>query len=166
MEESSEKSFIIDTSALISLEIIEILKKLLNFNKFIISEGVLLELEDFAQYEDFLGSKAKKILELKSSLTIENVQIKEKIKNLQNTDNELVSLAIKKQLPIITDDIKIMRHAKNVQTFFSAYFLIALITSKALTKDEAIEKLNKIRNSRNWRDNIIYLTTLEQIQKL
>ena len=166
MEESSEKSFIIDTSALISLEIIEILKQVLNFNKFIISEGVLLEVEDFAQYQDFLGNKAKRILELKSSFSIENVQIKERIKHLRNTDNELVSLAINKQLPIITDDMKIMRHVKNVQTFFSTYFLIALITNEALTKDEAIEKLNMLRNSRNWRDNIIYLTTLKQIQKV
>jgi len=41
-----------------------------------------------------------------------------------------------------------------------------LAEAKYFTKKEALDKLEELRNIRNWRGNIIYLITKNQLDKL
>ena len=51
-------------------------------------------------------------------------------------------------------------------TPFTTVFLVLLTEAKYFTKNEALDKLEKLRDIRNWRNNIIYLITKDQLEKL
>ena len=93
MAKSSE-NYILDTSALISLESINILQQVLKLFSVTITNSVIKELEEFAKYDDKYGKIAKNALKLKNKFTIESCEIKELIKYLESTDNELYNLAL------------------------------------------------------------------------
>ena len=166
MAKSSE-NYILDTSALISLESINILEQVLKLFSVTTTNSVIKELEEFAKYDDKYGKIAKNILKLKTKFTIESCKITESIKYLEPTDNELYNLALKKKLPLVTDETKFVHHTRHkIEVYFSTVFLILLTEAKYLTKKEVLDKLEELRDIRNWRDNIIYLITKSQLGKL
>ncbi len=166
MAKSSE-NYILDTSALISLEGINILEQVLKLFSITTTSSVVKELEEFAKHDDKYGKIAKNILKLKSKFTIESCEIKESIKYIESTDNELYSLSLKKKLPLITDETKLVHHTRHkIEVYFTTLFLVLLTETKYFTKKEAFDKLEELRNIRNWRNNIIYLITKGQLEKL
>ncbi|MBI2124513.1 hypothetical protein HYT92_01855 [Candidatus Pacearchaeota archaeon] len=157
MAKSSE-NYILDTSALISLGSIDILEQVLKLFSITTTNSVIKELEEFAKYDDKYGKIAKHVLKLKNKFTIESCEIKESIKYLESTDNELYNLALKRKLPLVTDETKFVHHTRHkIEVYFSTVFFVLLIKEGYLTKKEALDKLEELRDIRNWRDNIIYL---------
>ena len=112
MAKSSE-NYILDTSALISLESINILEQVLKLFSITTTSSVIKELVEFAKYDDKYGKIAKNVLKLKSKFAIESCEIKESIKYIESTDNELYNLALKKKLPLVTDETKLVHHSRN-----------------------------------------------------
>ena len=166
MEKSSE-NYILDTSALISLESINILEQVSVLFSVTTTNSVIKELEEFTKYNDKYGKIAKNVLKLKNKFTIESCEIKESIKYIETTDNELYNLALKKRLPLITDETKLVHHARNkIEIFFTAMFLVMLTEAGHFTKREALTKLEELRDIRNWKNNIIYLITKNELEKL
>ena len=166
MAKNSE-SYILDTSAFISLESISILEQVLNLFSITTTDSVIKELGNFAKHNDKYGKIAKNVLNLKNKFTIESCEIKESIKYIETTDNELYNLALKKQLPLITDETKLVHHARNkIEIYFTAMFLVMLTEAEHFTKREALTKLEELRDIRNWRNNIIYLITKSELEKL
>ena len=168
MEENSEKSkYIFDTSALISLGVVKLIDNVLNLTKMVITTSIIKEVEEFAKHEDEYGKASKEVLKYKDRFIVKKVESKESIQYIEKTYNELYNLAKKQSSTLITDDIKFSRHVDGkIETQFSTFFLTLLVSSKHLSKEEALDKLEKLRNIRNWRDNIIYLTTKNQLEKL
>ena len=165
ISEHAQKSYIFDTSALISLESINILEQVLKLFSVTTTNSVIKELEEFAKYDDKYGKIAKNVLKLKSKFTIESCKVTESIKYLESTDNELYNLALKKKLPLVTDETKFVHHTRHkIEVYFTAVFLVMLTEAKYFTKKEALNKLEELRNIRNWRDNIIYLITSNQLE--
>ena len=166
MAKSSE-NYILDTSALISLGSINILEQVLKLFSITTTSSVLKELEEFAKYDDNYGKIAKNVLKLKSRFTIESCEIKESIKYIEPTDNELYNLSLKKKLPLVTDETKLVHHTRHkIEVFFTTVFLVLLTEAKYFTKKEALDQLEELRNIRNWKNNIIYLITKNQLEKL
>ena len=166
MAKSSE-NYILDTSALISLGSINILEQVLKVFSVTTTNSVIKELEEFAKYDDKYGKIAKNVLKLKSKFTIESCKVTESIKYIEPTDNELYNLALKKKLPLVTDETKLVHHTRHkIEVYFSPVFLILLLKSGHLSKEKALELLEKLRNIRNWRENIIYLITKNQLEQL
>jgi len=166
MAKSSE-NYILDTSALISLESINILEQVLKVFSIATTNSVIKELEEFTKYDDKYGKLAKNILKLKTRFTIESCEIKESIKYIEATDNELYNLSLKKELPLVTDETKLVHHTRHkIEVYFSPVFLILLLKSGYLSKEKALELLEELRNIRNWRNNIIYLITKSQLEML
>ncbi len=164
---SKEEEFVFDTSALISLGIIMVFEKIIKFVKIVVTPSVINELEEFAQFDDKFGRAGKEVLKHKTAFIVMKANIKENIKFIEKTDNELYNLAKEKSLTLITDDIKFSRHVDaKVETQFSTYFLTALVFSGNLSKKEALELLEMLRDARNWRNNIIYLVTKKELEKL
>ena len=165
MEESSEKKeYIFDTSALISLGAIKITDYVLKLARIVITVSIIKELEEFAKHEDEYGKVSKEVLKYKDKFIVKKAKIKESIEYIQTTDNELYNLAKKQSSILITDDIKLSRHVDGkIDTLFSTFFLTLLVSSKHLSKKEALNKLEELRNIRNWRSNIIYLITKNQL---
>ncbi|HLD07223.1 MAG TPA: hypothetical protein VJC16_06880 [Candidatus Nanoarchaeia archaeon] len=163
----SSGSYILDTSALISLGSVHILEQVLKVFSVTTTGSVIRELEDFAKYGDKYGSIAREVLAWKSKLVIESCETKEPIKYIEPTDNELYSLALQKGLPLVTDETKLVHHArKNIEVYFTTLFLVMLAEARHFTKKEALHKLEELRDIRNWRNNIIYITTRNQLELL
>ena len=163
----NSKSYILDTSAFISLESINILEQVLKLFLITTTDSVIKELGNFAKHNDKYGKIAKNVLKLKNKFTIESCEIKESIKYIETTDNELYNLALKKRLPLITDETKLVHHARNkIEIYFTAMFLVMLTEAGHFTKREALTKLEELRDIRNWRNNIIYLITKSELEQL
>ncbi len=166
MAKSSE-GYILDTSAFISLESINILEQVLKLFSIATTNSVIKELGDFAKYDDKYGKIAKNILKLKNRFTTESCEIKESIKYIESTDNELYNLALKKKLPLITDETKLVHHTRHkIDVYFTAIFLVMLTEAGHFTKMEALTRLEELRDIRNWRNNIIYLITKSELERL
>lgn len=168
MEEDSEKNeYIFDTSALISLGAIKLVDEVLALARIALTASIIKELEEFAKYDDEYGKASKEVLKYKDKLIVKETEIKEFIDYIQPTDNELYNLAKRQSSALITDDIKFSRHVDGkIETQFSTFFLTLLVSSRNLPKEKALELLEKLRNIRNWRDNIIYITTKNQLERL
>ena len=166
MAKSSE-NYILDTSAFISLESINILEQVLKLFSVTTTNSVIKELEEFAKHDDKYGKITKNILKLKSKFTIESCKVTESIKYLESTDNELYNLSIKKKFPLVTDETKLVHHTRHkINVYFTPVFLVLLIETGIFTKKEALELLEKLRNIRNWRNNLIYLITKNQLENM
>ncbi len=168
MEESLEKKeYVFDTSALISLGAIKVMDEILKLAEIVISLSIIKELEEFAKYDDEYGKASKEVLKYKDKFIVKNAEIKESIEHIQTTDNELYNLSKRLSCTLITDDIKFSRHADGkIDTQFSTLFLTLLVSSGHLSKEKALELLEKLRGIRNWRNNIIYLATKKELEKL
>src|SRR3989344_56934 len=158
-------SFIFDTSALVSLATIDLINNIVKLFNIITTKSVVEELEDFSKFDDVYGKISKKVLKYKNKFIIKSIKINKTLNFVEHTDNELFNLALKEKLILITDDIKFSYHAsKYIGTYFSTFFIGLFISSKIISKEEAISKLDKLRDLRNWKNNIIYLTTKEELE--
>ena len=168
MEESLKKEeFVFDTSALISLATINVIDKILGFAQVIATPSVLKELEEFAKFSDNYGKAGKEVLKRKAGFVVIAADVKETIKFVGRTDNELYNLARQKGLVLVTDDVKFSRHVEGkIETQFSVYFVIALAASGAMSKEEALSLLETLRDLRNWRSNIIYVLSKKELEQL
>ena len=163
----NSKNYILDTSALISLESINILDQVLQLYTITTTNSVIKELEEFVRYDDKYGRIAKNVLKRKYEFNIESCKITESIKYIESTDNELYNLSLKKKLPLVTDETKLVHHTRHkINVYFTPVFLVLLIETGIFTKKGALELLEKLRNIRNWRDNLIYLITKNQLENM
>ena len=164
---SNETDFILDTSAFLSLESVYLLEKVLNTFPTITTFAVIHELNDFSEYNDELGRIAQRVLKLKHLFNLEESQIKHKLDHVSATDEELFNLASSQNIPLLTDDTKLVHHTKGkIVRAFSTVFLKIFVDAELLTKAEALEKLETMRHIRNWQENIIYISTKEELMKV
>lgn len=167
MSNDEKESFIIDTSAFISLETADIFEEVLDHFKVIATPSVIEELTHFAKHDDSLGRKARSILKHKDKFTIKPADLKKQIPFLEKTDNELYNLALAENFPLITDDHRLNHHTRmNITVYFSTFFLMYLALIEEITKLQALEKLEIIRELRNWNNNIMYLKTKAGLDQL
>ena len=167
MAKNSKRSFLLDTSAFISLESVNLLKEAIRISNIITANSVIKELNEFSKYDDENGKIAKRVLKLKNNFSIKSAKIKEKIKYLENTDNELFNLSKQNNVPLISDDHKLIHHTKGkIETYFSTFFIIALVVADIITKENALKILEELRDIRNWESNIIYIATKEILDEL
>ena len=167
MEKSSKEGLIVDTSAFISLGSIGLLKKTVELFNIVTTYSVIKELEEFSKHEDKYGKIAADVLKFKDKFVLKSAEIKERIRFLEETDNELYNLALNKKIPLVTDDHKLSHHTRgNIIVYFSTFFLVAFVAAGIMSKDEAVSKLEKLRDIRNWENNIIYLTTKRELNNI
>jgi len=172
MENDSEKSskkdkFIFDTSAFLSLESIYLLDNVLDLFSIITTHSVIRELEDFARYKDHLGLTASRVLSKRNKFSTKDTIITQNLDYVSLTDETLFNLSLKEDVPLITDDLKLLRHTTDkIKRTFSTYFLTNFVYASIISKNEALEKLELMSKTRNWRNNIIYLSTKEELNNL
>lgn len=53
-----------------------------------------------------------------------------------------------------------------ISVYFSTFFLVAFVTAGVLSKEEGLEKLERLRERRSWKNNIIYLVTKEELERI
>lgn len=159
--------FVFDTAAFLTLESVRLLEHALESFSIVTTPSVIWELEEFAQYGDELGTIAQRTLKLKHLLSIEESPIKNRLSYVSITDEEVYNLSSSKNIPLITDDTKLIHHTKGkIRRAFSTLFLSIFVESGIMTKTEALETLELMRNIRNWQNNIIYISSREELNNL
>ena len=167
MHKNQKKRFILDTSACISLESIALFETVLTRCIIVTTKSVLTELNQFAKHNDALAKNAQSILAHQSQFHIKNVKITKRVPFLQETDNELYNLALVENFPLITDDHKLNHHTRReITVYFSTFFLVYCVLMDIITKKQALEKLEVLRDIRNWHHNLMYLRTKKGLEQL
>lgn len=157
---------VIDTGALLSLACSRYFSILLNEHQFIITRGVADELAFFAQYNDFLGTKAQELqrhaFKKEEPITLLSL-------NLEKAETEVFSLAHERRYLAITDDVHAARVAAEKIKLVpkpSFYLLLPLYHKKKITKQELTEDIQSILVNRNWLSGALWEYALELIEKL
>ena len=86
LEKKLKDKFLLDTSAFLSLESVNLLDTILEIFSIITTSSVLQELKDFSQHEDKLGLIAKKILNKKSKFLLKEITITKKLDYVSDID--------------------------------------------------------------------------------
>lgn len=104
--------FVFDTAAFLTLESVHLLEQVLKSFYIVTTPSVIGELEEFAWYDDKLGNIAKRTLKLNHLFVIEETPINDKLSHVSITDEEVYNLSLSKNIPLITDDTKLIYHAR------------------------------------------------------
>lgn len=169
-----------DTSALISLEVGNLLKDSFQLFDYIVPKKVLKEIKDISSYEDEAAIAAKNILKIMKDGNIKKISVKDtdKIKEIMNSkksidmgEAESLVLAQESKVKIlITDDFRSLKALKEfsgeVRIHLSVYVIARMVLSKIIDKFEADDALSKISEKRSWENAAIYKKAKEYIKDL
>lgn len=150
-----------DTSALISLTIAECLDHLLTEFDVHTTTTVCDELEQTAAYDDPHGEAANHVLEKRNRLTVHT--IKEEIPNTSRIDQgEGSCVVLIKQLGadfLLTDDLRALpelQQLTDASVAISPIVLKALVNRDVLEREDAIQRLDQLAETRGWLEAPIY----------
>jgi predicted nucleic acid-binding protein len=159
-----KSKIVADTSALVSLEVVELVPFVLKYFDVIIPQAVKSELEDIAKYNDIHGAAAGRILDFveNKKITVENISGYEK--HLLSSDlgeSQALELANKTCADyLISDDVECFWYLENNfrKTVFSVFIVRLLCSLNEIGDDEGWQIIEKMCERRTWAKNIIYLT--------
>lgn len=169
-----------DTSALISLEVGDVLNLSFSNYQYLISLTIKKELKEMSSYPDIHGKAALKILTYVSSKNIIVRKLKSRTKltkilagfnHIDQGKGEALIIAEENNIPLlITDDFKGIRDLKQVTTqvkiHLSIYVLAGLVLDGKLTKAKAKKALTSIAKKRTWEYAAIYTQAKKYIDDL
>ncbi|MFQ6062481.1 MAG: hypothetical protein ACE5J9_04810 [Methanosarcinales archaeon] len=159
-----------DTSALISLEVGNILDKCLMIVEISIPKIVKTELTDVSKYADIHGKSASSVLSKINTgmISVQEVENDHQVKTILDMhkridEGEAASLVLcweKNIKYLVTDDWRAYPHLKNassdVNIVLSAFLIRALVTTKILSLQDAKKVISKIAESRDWLNSEMY----------
>jgi rRNA-processing protein FCF1 len=150
--------FAIDTCSLIALQYSGYLSTIAETVDIVITKRIHSELEEIGIFTDNDAAAAREILKLLHILTIVKVPPR------STREEELVEVALQKKCDfIVSDDIRAMPKLKmtNTPTLFSTHLLYYLFRSGMISKEVGLIALEKMRNNRSWKENLIYITGIQ-----
>ena len=150
--------FAIDTCSLIALQYSDHLSTIIDTTDIVITKKIQSELKEIGTFSDNDAATSREILKL-----LNNIKIIE-VPNRPTGEEELIEVALQKKCDfIVSDDIRATPKLKlaNTPTLFSTHLLYYLFRAKVISKEEGLIALEKMRNNRSWKDNLIYLTGMK-----
>ncbi|MBT9438664.1 MAG: hypothetical protein GAS50_05685 [Desulfobacterales bacterium] len=150
--------FAIDTCSLIALQYSGYLSTIVETVDIIITKKIHSELEDIGIFTDSDAAAAREILRLLHKITIMEVSQR------ATGEEELIEVALQKKCDfIVSDDIRAMPKLKltNISTLFSTHLLYYLFRAGIISKEEGLIALEKMRNNRSWKENLIYISGIQ-----
>jgi len=150
-----------DTSALISLTAANTPNLLLEEFDVHTTETVIEELEDLASYEDETAEHAQKVLDRKDMITIHEVDTPEyQSSRIDDGEGSCIQLTRNQDTDfLITDDLRALPELQTLtetRIAISPIVLKALVKRGSLEKQEALERLEKTAEERDWLEAPIY----------
>ena len=155
------RKIVFDTSALISLEVANLMSKASEFFRVFIPKKVHEELKEVAKYEDVHGKAANRILKIER---IEIREVGEISRHLTYVDEgEAEALELAKAIEadyLICDDYESFWYLSEYfeKTVFSVFVVRCLCERGMISTEEGWNFIELIRERRTWGDNIIYRT--------
>lgn len=151
-----------DTSALVSLEIKNLVNLSSKFIQFSISTGVFEELREIAEFDDIHGKSSRDVLTLVESgvILVKPVNVNPKhAENIDMGEAEILTIAESGNYDyIITDDVKAMPYMKSmtkVKVLTSAFVIRLLYDKGLLSRKEALISIKVIAQSRDWYGGVL-----------
>lgn len=150
-----------DTSSLISLTTADSLELLLSEFDIHTTETVIEELEDTSQYNDPHGEAAEHVLQNQDRITIHEVEDQE-FQSSRIDHGEATCITLTKELDagfLITDDLRALpeiRTIVNTGVAISPIVLKALVKRNVLEREEALNRLEELAETRDWIGAPIY----------
>ena len=152
--------FAIDTCSLIALQYSGYLSTIAETVDIVITKRIHSELEEIGIFTDNDAAAAREILKLLHILTIV------KVPQRSTGEEELVEVALQKKCDfIVSDDIRAMPKLKmtNTPTLFSTHLLYYLFRAGMISKEVGLIALEKMRNNRSLKENLIYITGIPML---
>lgn len=150
--------FAIDTCSLIALHYSGYLEITINNLNLIITKKIYSELEEMGTFSDDDGSAAHEVLKLISRIPVLEIQPK------PTGEEELIEVALQNKCDfIVSDDIRAIPKLKiaNFPIIFSTHLLYYLYRAGIISKDEGLIALERMRNKRSWKENLIYIAGVQ-----
>jgi predicted nucleic acid-binding protein len=150
-----------DTSALISLTAADTLDLLLEEFDVHTTEIVVEELEDLASYGDETAEHADEVLTRKDQITVHEVETREyQSSRVDEGEGSCVQLTRNHDAGfLITDDLRALPELQTLtetRIAISPIVLKALVKRGVLDKQEALKRLEKAAEGRDWLGASIY----------
>ena len=152
---------VFDTSALVSLEVANLMSKTSEIFRVFIPKKVEEELKEVAKYGDIHGNAANRILKMER---IEIREVGDITKHLIFVDEgEAEALELAKEIEadyLICDDYESFGYlSENFEkTVFSVFVVRCLCEKGIISMEDGWSFIEMIRERRTWGDNIIYRT--------
>jgi len=150
--------FATDTCSLIALQYSGHLSTIAETIDIVITKKIHSELEEIGKFTDNDAAAAREILKLLHTITI--MEVSQRLTG----EEELIEVALQKKCDfIVSDDIRAMPEFKltNTSTLFSTHLLYYLFRAGMISKEEGLIALEKMRNNRSWKENIIYISGIQ-----
>ncbi len=151
-----------DTSALVSLEIKQVVSLASKFIQFSISMGVHEELKEIAELDDVHGRSARNVLGLIDSGIIDVKSVhasQEHTENIDIGEAEILTMAESGEYDyIITDDVKALPYIKSaakIKVLTSVFVIRLLYDLNILSYQEALNSIKEISASRDWYGGVL-----------
>ncbi len=160
---------VIDTSALISLEVVEIMEKLFEIAEVIIPQAVEEEIIKLGRFRDEEGLAARRIAKFieKKRIKVRRVKSGEKVarilsRNVNAGEAECFVCCLEQNVrTLIIDDVdaaydlESISIASGIKLKLSAAVLVELYRKKLLSKKELRRKIRKLIKTRRWESNAL-----------
>lgn len=160
--------YVTDTGALISLACSTSFPVVLKMDSLIITNEVITEINDMAQYYDYLGTKARLIQKNNKQITIEKPKTILSLK-IDHAELSVFSLGKEKNYTILTDDIHAARIARQELKIFSKpsfFAFLKLYQRKKISKKQLIEDMHLILKERNWMQGVLYEYAIQLMKEI
>jgi len=171
---------VMDTSSLVSLEMISILKKCLKIINITTPTSVKEELKELSKYTDREGRASKEVLKFIKDRRINIIKIKnsKKVESLLSADiNEgeaecLVCCLEKKINTLIMDDVDAayrlegLAIANNIKIKISVAVIIELLRQRKISKNEAVATVKKLIKLRKWESGVLEVLSKKYLENI
>lgn len=144
-----------DTSALVSVDSVDLLATTLDEFEVHTTEAVLVELEETAAYDDPHGTAAGRVLELTDGLDVHEIGDTD-LRSSRIDEGEATCLALERELDadfLLTDDLRALPELQSLadaRVAISPILLRALVERGVLADAEARERLDRLARTRDW----------------
>lgn len=152
---------VVDTSAIISLELIDVFEVVLSEYEVRTTEHVYAELEETATYDDIHGDAATSALDRIPRDQVHDVPAPGITTSRVDT-GEATCVTLARQADaefLITDDLRALPELQQLtgaRVAISPILLRALVKRGCFTDDEAVERLEQLAAGRDWLGAPIY----------
>lgn len=157
---------VLDTSSLLSLEMINVLKKSLKIMNIIIPEAVFEEIKEIGKYEDGEGKAAKKILLFKDIkvVKVKNMKKADELlsKNVNRSEAECFICCIEQNIKtLIMDDVNAAYRLEglailnDIKMKISVAVVVELYKEKILDREELKNSINNLIEIRGWEGGVL-----------
>lgn len=171
---------VMDTSSLVSLDIIKMLKKCLKIVEVTVPTSVVEELKELSGYTDREGRASEEILEIIRNKQINVVKVKnrKKIDSLLSADvNEgeaecLICCLEQKIGILVMDDVDAayrlegLAIANNIKMKISVAVIVELLRQNKISKKEAVASIRKLIKLREWEGGVLEVLAKRYLENI